>query len=62
MPWPGALKLDDLIAVVIDVSAVNAKEQNILNMRDTHNAMMDLFNTGTIKTRLDVGSVKLLIY
>ena len=44
------------------MSAVNKKEQNILNMRDTHNAMMDLFNTGTLKTRLAVGRAKLVIY
>jgi protein CMS1 len=57
----GALKIDRLDSVVLDMSAVNEKRQGIFDIRETHKDMLDLLNEPVIKSGLG-DKIKLLIY
>jgi protein CMS1 len=57
----GALKLDRLDSVVLDMSAVNEKQQGIFDIRETHKDMLDLLNEPVIKSGLG-DKIKLLVY
>lgn len=57
----GALKLDDLQAVVLDMSAINEKQQGIFDIRETCASVLDLLNEPKVKERLGE-ETKLLVY
>jgi protein CMS1 len=58
---PGALKLDKLEAMVLDMSAMNEKRQGIFDIRETHKDMLDLLNEPVIRSNLG-SKIKLLVY
>jgi len=47
----GALKLDDLRAVILDMSSINAKQLGLFGIRETCSATIDLLNEPTLKAR-----------
>ncbi|KAF8538896.1 U3-containing 90S pre-ribosomal complex subunit-domain containing protein, partial [Trichophaea hybrida] len=47
----GSLKLDDVTAIVLDMSAINEKQQGIFDIRETHKDVLDLLNESVIKSR-----------
>jgi len=57
----GALKLDDLHAVVLDMSTINEKQQGIFDIRETHKDVLGLLNEPVMKIRLG-DKTKLLVY
>jgi len=57
----GALKFDDVTAMVLDMSAINEKQQGIFDIRETHKDTLDLLNESVIKSRLG-DQIKLLVY
>lgn len=57
----GALKLDEVTAVVLDMSAMNEKQQGIFDIRETQKDVLDLLNYSAIKSRLG-DQIKLLVF
>ena len=47
----GALKVDKLERLVVDVSHVDQKQRGILDMRETQKPLMDLLNRDELKPR-----------
>ena len=57
----GALKLDHISAIVLDMSAENEKQQGIFDIRETQKDVLDLLNEPALKLRLGE-KTKVLIF
>lgn len=57
----GALKLDGVAAIVLDMSVVNEKQQGIFDIRETQKDVLDLLNEPVIKARLGE-QIKVLVF
>ncbi|KAA8899775.1 U3-containing 90S pre-ribosomal complex subunit-domain containing protein [Sphaerosporella brunnea] len=57
----GALKLERLDAIVLDMSGLNKKRQGIFDIRETHKDILDLLNEPVIKSSLG-DKIRLLVY
>jgi len=57
----GALKVETLATVVLDMSATNEKKQNLFDIRETQKSVLDLLNEPLIRSRLGE-HIRLLVY